>query len=117
MASNFSEKFYDRYKSETPTHYFSVKKFQESINQYASINNSNYFNFIDIAKYKLDVKSIYFKYNKKNYARNTKIFENYIFYKKKKCLINEKLFYIIKKKIKTSDFDYENFYKTNGFGF
>jgi len=114
MASNFAQKFYDRFTPDTPTHYFSIKKFEENINEYTNLSKK-YFNFINIAKYKLDVTSLYYKYNKNKYARNTKIFEDYLIYKKNTNIKNDSLLYEKKQKIKTSILDYENFHESNNF--
>jgi hypothetical protein len=114
MASNFAQKFYDRFTPDVPTHYFSIKKFEENINEYTNLYKK-YFNFINIAKYKLDVTSLYYKYNKNKYARNTKIFEDYLFYKKNKNIKNDSLLYEKKQKIKTSILDYETFHESDKF--
>ena len=114
MASKFSEKFYDKNIPEIMTNYFSIKKFQEELNFYTNLN-SNYFNFIDIIRNKINTKSICFIYNKTKYSKKLELYKNYQMYKKNKFTKDTINYYIKNNKIKTLPADFIYFCDNNKF--
>lgn len=113
MASQFSEKFYDKNIPELLTNYFSIKKFQEKINFYTNINK-DYFNFNNI-NIKNNSKNFNFIYNKNKYSKKFQLYKNYQIHKKNNFFNSEFNYYAKNKKIKIFESDFISFYENNNF--